>query len=109
MKNSFSILLVFCILTVLGLFLIPRLDIGNAPRPKQGHTLTISFKWNQASAKVIEQNVTSRIEAIASSVRGVEKVSSVSRFGRGQVVVELKPKADVSAIKFELASIIRQM
>ena len=109
MKNSFSILLVFCILTVLGLFLIPRLDIGNAPRPKQGHTLTISFKWNQASAKVIEQNVTSRIEAVASSVRGVEKVSSVSRFGRGQVVVELKPKADVSAIKFELASIIRQM
>lgn len=57
----------------------------------------------------MEQNVTSRIEALVSSVRGVEKVSSVSRFGSGRITVELKQKADVSATKFEIASILRQI
>ena len=109
MKHSFSILLVLCVLMVVGGALVPQLDISNKPRPEQGKTLTISYRWENASAKVVEQNVTSRIEALVSSVRGVEKVSSVSRFGRGRITVELKPKADVSATKFEIASILRQI
>ena len=109
MKHTFSILLIMCVLMVIGAALVPRLDISNEPRPEQGKTLTISYGWNNASAKVVEQNVTSRIEAVVSSVRGVEKVSSVSYFGYGRVTVELKPKANVSAVKFEIASILRQM
>lgn len=109
MKHSFSILLVLCVLMVVGVALVPQLDISNKPRPEQGKTLTISYRWKNASAKVVEQNVTSRIEALVSSVRGVEKVSSVSRFGSGRITVELKQKADVSATKFEIASILRQI
>lgn len=109
MKHSFSILLVLCVLMVVGGALVPQLDISNKPRPEQGKTLTISYRWKNASAKVMEQNVTSRIEALISSVRGVEKVSSVSRFGSGRITVELKQKADVSATKFEIASILRQI
>lgn len=109
MKHSFSILLVLCVLMVVGGALVPQLDISNKPRPEQGKTLTISYRWKNASAKVVEQNVTSRIEALISSVRGVEKVSSVSRFGSGRITVELKQKADVSATKFEIASILRQI
>jgi len=109
MKHSFSILLVSCVLMVIGAALVPQLDISNKPRPEQVKTLTISYRWKTASAKGVEQNVTSRIEAMVSSVRGVEKVSSVSRFGNGRITVELKPKADVSATKFEIASILRQI
>lgn len=109
MKHSFSILLVMCILMLLGILVVPHLDISNEPRPEQGKTLTISFTWHNASAKVIEQNVTSRIEALVSAVKGVEKVSSVSRFGSGRITVEMKPKADVSMAKFEMASILRQV
>lgn len=79
--HSFSILLVMCILMVIGAALVPRLDISNEPRPEQGKTLTVSYSWKNASAKVVEQNVTSRIEALVSAVKGVEKVSSVSQFG----------------------------
>lgn len=98
-----------CILMVIGVWVTPRLDISNEPRPEQGKTLTISFSWHNASAKVVEQNVTSRIEALVSSVKGVEKVSSVSRFGSGRITVEMKPKANVSMAKFEIASILRQV
>lgn len=109
MKHNFSILLIMCILMVIGVALTPRLDISNEPRPEQGKTLTITYWWQNASAKVVEQNVTSRIEAAVSSVKGVEKVSSVSEFGSGRITVEMKPKANVSMAKFEIASILRQL
>lgn len=62
MKHSFSIILTMCILMIIGIALIPRLDISNKPRPRQGKTLNVTYSWSGASAKVIEQNVTSRIE-----------------------------------------------
>lgn len=94
---------------VIGVAVAPRLDISNEPRPEQGKTLTISYWWGNASAKVVEQNITSRIEGAVSAVNGVEKVSSVSEFGSGRIVVEMKPKANVSMAKFEIASILRQL
>lgn len=109
MKHNFSILLVMCILMVIGVALIPRLDISNGPRPKQGKTLTIVFWWQNTSAKVVEQNITSRIEAAVSTVKGVKKVSSLSLFGSGRISVEMKPNANVSMAKFEIASILRQL
>lgn len=109
MKYSFSILLIMCILMVIGVAVAPRLDISNEPRPEQGKTLTISYWWGNASAKVVEQNITSRIEAAVSVVNGVEKVSSVSEFGSGRITVEMKPQANVSMAKFEIASILRQL
>ena len=109
MRHNFSIHLVMCILMVIGAALVPSLDIGNEPRPEQGKRLTIWYGWQNASAKVVEQNITSRIEAAVSAVKGVEKVSSVSMFGSGMVFVEMKPKANVSMAKFEIASILRQL
>lgn len=94
---------------VVGGALVTQLDIANEPRPEQGKTLTITFRWQGAAAKVVEQNVTSRLEALASAVRGVKEVSSVSRFGSGRITVTLKPQTDVSAAKFEIASMVRQI
>ena len=109
MKHNFSILLIMCILMVIGVALTPRLDISNEPRPEQGKTLIITYRWQNASAMVVEQNITSRIEAAVSSVKGVEKVSSVSEYGSGRITIEMKPKANVSMAKFEIASILRQL
>lgn len=108
-KYNFSILLVMCILMVVGAALTPRLDISNEPRPEQGKTLTITYNWQNASAQVVEQNITSLIEGAVSTVKGVEKVSSVSEFGSGHINVEMKPKANISMAKFEIASILRQL
>src|SRR3712207_5408667 len=109
MKHSFSILLTVGILMIIGVALIPGLDISNKPRPRQGKTLNISYNWPGASAKVVEQNVTSRIEGLVSSVRGVNKVSSVSNFGSGSVTIQLKENESVSGVKFEIASMLRQV
>lgn len=108
MKHTFTILLTACILMIIGVALLSRLDISNRPLPRQGKTLTISYRWQGVSAKVVEQNVTSRIEGLVSGLRGVQSVSSTSYFGSGTVVVELKPKVSVAGVKFEIASLLRQ-
>ena len=107
--SRFTLLLTLAILMVVGCALIPRIDVADKPRPRQGKTLVVWYSWNGASAKVIEQNVTSRIEGLVSAVRGVESVKSESYFGSGRVTIELKKNADVSATKFEIASLLRQV
>ena len=94
---------------VIGAALLPRIDVADKPRPRQGKTLTVRYSWTRASAKVIEQNVTSRIEGLVASVKGVESVSSESYFGSGKVMVNLKKEADVSSVKFEIASLLKQI
>ena len=108
-RTHFTALFTLAILMVIGAALIPKIDVADSPRPRQGSTLTISFSWHGTSAKVIEQNVTSRIEGLVAAVGGVEKVSSESYFGSGRIVVQLKKKADVSAVKFEIGSLLKQV
>ena len=103
----FSLLLTLVILMVIGAALIPLVDVGSSPRPRQGKTLTISYGWRNASPKVVEQEVTSKIEGLVSAVKGVAEVSSVSNFGPGRVTVVLKKEADVSAVKFEISSLLK--
>ncbi len=105
----FSLLLTLVILMVIGAALIPLVDVGSSPRPRQGKTLTISYGWRNASPKVVEQEVTSKIEGLVSAVKGVAEVSSVSNFGSGRVTVVLKKEADVSAVKFEISSLLKQV
>lgn len=107
MKSNFTAILTLCVLMIIGAALIPKIDVSNEPRPEQGKTLNIRFDWPGANAKVVEQNATSRIEGLVASVAGVDNVSSISRFGGGEVTVVLKKEADVSSVKFEIASLIK--
>lgn len=107
--SNFSVILTACILLVIGIALTPLIDIGAKPRPRQGRDLWINYGWNGASAKVIEQSVTAPIEGLMVAVRGVENVESESRFGSGWVKVTLKPDVNVSAVRFEIASLLRQI
>lgn len=107
--SNFTILMVMAICMAAGIAVLPLLDVEPDPKPRQGKTLTVRYTWRGASPKVVEQNVTSRIEGVVSSVKGVESVSSVSRFGSGSVEIKLKPGINVSAAKFEIMSAIRQI
>ena len=107
--SNFTVLFTMVIVMLIGAALIFRVDISADPRPRQGKTITVEYSWPGASAKVVEQNVTSLIEGLVSSVRGVEKVESESKFGKGWVCVTMKSDADVTAARFEIASLIKQI
>ncbi|MEG0518060.1 MAG: efflux RND transporter permease subunit, partial [Bacteroidales bacterium] len=105
---AFSVILIFVVLMIIGAGVIPLLNIQYTPSLK-GSEVSVSFSWNGASAKLIEMEVTSKLEGLIASVNGIKKVSSVSRKDMGSITVELKSKDDVEHIRFEIAQLIRQI
>jgi len=106
--SNFTIILTMAVLMVIGAALMPSVDVGTEPPQRQGKTLTIRVSWPGAAAKVVEQSITAPIEGMVAALKGIQSVASNSRFGRGEITVTLKPEADVSAVRFEISSLLRQ-
>ncbi|WP_018464103.1 efflux RND transporter permease subunit [Segatella paludivivens] len=106
--SRFSIILTMVILMIIGAALTPFIDVGTEPMERQGKTLIIGVDWPFVAAKVVEQNITSPIEGLVSSLKGIEKIESNSYFGHSEIKIKLKPETDVSSIRFEISSLLRQ-
>lgn len=61
-----------------------------------------------ASSRVVEMEVTSKLESMLARIRGVKNLNSTSGNGSGSITVELDKHADVDAVRFEASTIIRQ-
>lgn len=46
--SNFTLLLTLAILMVVGAGLIPRVDVADQPRPRQGKTLYVSYACHQS-------------------------------------------------------------
>lgn len=106
---GFSIILITAVLIVIGAALIPLLPVSYLPTQKQDMRLSVSFSWPGASPIVIEQELTSKIEGMVSSVAGVEQTYSTSQEGNGIVNIKLKKGANISAVRFEIMSLLKQI
>lgn len=105
--SSFSILTVFICLSIIGASLIPLLSIQLTPS-KNLPSINVSYRWQDASAKVIEQEVTAKLEGVFNTVKGIKNISSTSNKGRGNIFIKFKSNTNIDAIRFELANLIRQ-
>lgn len=105
--SSFSIITLFVALAIIGSVLIPMLSIQLTPSSSSS-SIQVSYSWSDASAKVLEQEVTSKLEGLFNGVKGVKEVSSSSNKGYGSIQVNFKKNTDMDAVRFELATLIRQ-
>jgi len=108
MKNSFSINIIFILLTIIGLVLIPRLTVQLKPQQK-GNTIHVGYSWPGMGAEVVEKEATSPIEGALSAMRGVSTITSESYEGRGSVRVTFKKGVDMDAARFEASSLMRSL
>lgn len=106
--SSFSIIIIFVALMLVGAALLPRLGIRLYPSATLP-SLTISFSWPDAPAINMEREVTSRIEGALSTLRDIENISSVSSYSSGRVELEFKKNADIELARFETASQLRRI
>ena len=106
--SSFSVILIFVVLTVAGIGVIPLLNVQYKPSGKSS-TISISYEWNGASARVIESEVTAVLEGLVSTVSGIEEITSASRKDRGSISAKFNARADMDAVRFEIASLIRRV
>ncbi len=105
--SSFSIILIFVCLSIIGAGLIPLLTVQLTPS-KKTPSLNVNFSWQDASAKVMEQEVTSKLEGVFNTIKGIKEISSRSNKGRGSISIDFKKNTDVDVVRFEIANLIRQ-
>ena len=105
---AFSTILVFVVLSVIGAAVVPLLDVRYSPSEKKT-AISVSFYWKDASARLVEREVTSKIEGLAGSVEGIKRIESLSRKGRGSVTVTLKDKNDIQSVRLQLSALIRRI
>ena len=105
--SSFTLIVTFVCLSLIGVVLVPLLPVKLAP----SHTLpglTVSFSMPGNSSRVIEAEVTSKLEAMMARVKGIRKVNSTSDNGSGSISLELDKHANIDVTRFEVSTIIRE-
>jgi multidrug efflux pump subunit AcrB len=106
--SSFALIVVFVCLSLVGIALVPLLPVKLSPsRDMPG--LSVSFSMPGHSARVVETEVTSRLEGMLSRVNGIKNITSTSDNGSGSISIELDRHADIDATRFEVSTLIRQL
>lgn len=105
--SSFSIITIFICLALIGAWLIPLLSV-QLTSSRTSPSINVNFSWHDASAKVIEQEVTSKLEGLFNAVKGTKEISSTSSKGNGNISISFKKNTDMDAVRFEIANLVRQ-
>lgn len=106
--SSFTLIVTFVCLSVIGLSVMPLLPIKLSPsRTLPG--LTVSFMMPGNSAMIIEKEVTSKLEGMLSRINGIKNIYSTSDNGSGNIRLEMDKHADMETTRFEVSTLIRQL
>ncbi len=93
-SNSFTIITIFTMLSLAGLALVFKIPLQLYPSYSNS-SIRVSFGYSGASPAMIEQRVTSVLEAQLSLINEVENVKSTSGNGCGYIYLELNKKTDM--------------
>jgi multidrug efflux pump subunit AcrB len=104
---SFSIIVIFVLLSVIGMALIPRLNVSLVPS-RTLPSVTVTYQWYNTSARIIENEVTTKLETLFSSIKGVRQVESKTTKSSGYITVSFDEDVDMDAARFQVSSSIRQ-
>ncbi|MCF8307676.1 MAG: efflux RND transporter permease subunit [Bacteroidales bacterium] len=105
--SAFSIIMVFILLSVVGIGLIPRLNISLVPS-RSLPSVTVNFNWPNASARIIESRVTGKLEGLFSRMKGIENIESKTMHSKASITVSFEENINMDAARFQIASYIRQ-
>lgn len=105
--SAFTLIVAFICVALVGVALIPLLPVKlNPSRTLPG--FSVGFSMPGTSARVIEMEVTSKLEAMLARIKGVKRINSTSGNGWGSIAIELDKHANMDAVRFEASTIIRQ-
>lgn len=105
--SAFTLIVAFICVALVGLALIPLLPVKlNPSRTLPG--FTVQFSMPGTSARVVEIEATSKLEAMLARIQGIKNIYSSSGNGWGNITIELDKHADIDAVRFEASTIVRQ-
>jgi multidrug efflux pump subunit AcrB len=105
--SSFTINIVFVVLIIIGGGVVPLLSLQLNPT-RYLPSLSITWNWPEAPVRVVEQEVTTVLEGVLSTVTDVSKISSSTYNESGRITVEFDKNTDLRAKRFEIASLLKE-
>lgn len=105
--SSFTVIISFVCLAIVGIALVPLLPVKLAPS-RTLPSITVRFNMPRNSARVVEMEATSRLESMLARVNGIRKMYSTSGNGWGSITLELDKHTPIDMARFEVSTIIRQ-
>ncbi len=105
--SPFTVIVSAICLSLIGLAFIPYLPLKLQPSEKMP-VISVSYYMNGATSKVIETEITSRLEAMFARMSGVENIESVSENSSGRITIKLDKHTDIDAARFEISTLVRQ-
>jgi len=106
--SSFSILIVSIVPVLCGLALTFSLTVQPGINTSTSK-ITVRFFWPDVQPRVIEQEATSKLEALFAKVQGVRDIYSRSGNSSGTIEIVLDKGVNIDAIRFEINTLIRQI
>jgi HAE1 family hydrophobic/amphiphilic exporter-1 len=98
----------FVAIFFLGIYSFLNIPFELAPKEEYPR-LTIDTIWSDVPPEIIQTQITSPLEEVASRIKGVTKITSNSRIGRSRITLEFDPKANMEfatlALREEIARI----
>jgi multidrug efflux pump subunit AcrB len=86
--STFTVNILFVMLIIVGAAMIPLLSLQLNPT-RYLPSLTISWKWPEAPVRVVEQEVTTTLEGVLTTVTGIKKISSYTYAEGGNIQLSL--------------------
>ncbi len=105
--STFTVNILFVMLIIIGAAVIPLLSLQLNPT-RYLPSLNITWNWPETPVRVVEQEVTTVLEGVLSTVTGVKNISSSTFNEGGMITVEFDKNTDLRAKRFEVASLLRE-
>lgn len=98
--------MVFLALFVLGLYSFLNIPLELAPK-EEFPQLHIQTSWQGVPPEVIQTQITSPLEEVVSTVKGIKKLTSSSRIGMSTLTLDFTPKTNMEFARLALREKIR--
>ncbi|MGL5636142.1 MAG: efflux RND transporter permease subunit, partial [Bacteroidales bacterium] len=106
--SSFTWIVLFLAFALVGLSFLPLLPVKLAPSQVLP-SLSVSFTMNGSSSRIVEIEVTSKLESMLARMKGVKSIESTSGNGWGRVDISFDKHTSMDMARFEASTIVRQM
>lgn len=106
-KSSFPLIITFLCLALVGSTMLPMLTVRLHPL-RYNPSISVSYNMPSSSARVVEMEVTSKLEGMLARMKGVNGINSYSYNGSGNIWIGFDKHANIEALRLEAASIVRQ-
>ena len=105
--SAFSVIIIFVLLSIIGIALLPRLNVSLSPS-RTLPSITVRYSWHDASARTIESKVTSVLESMFNSMKSVRELESKTTKSSGNITIKFDEDVDMDAARFQVSSYIRR-